>query len=98
MSKENSPKMRIFILTKIDSGPEKQVEAEVWGTIKITNKTDNNILDFILFLVFHTSYESVTKCPDFLALSANTSHRPSFTPTCKSLQPVLGAADSGQYM
>ena len=91
--------MRIFSRTKIDSGPEKQVEAEVWGTIKINNnKTDNNILDFILFVVFHTCYESVTKCSDFLALSANISHRPSFTPTYKSLQPVLGAADSGQYM
>ena len=44
--------MRIFILTKGDSGPEKQVEAEVWGTIKITN---NNILNIILFVVFHAS-------------------------------------------
>ena len=41
--------MRIFSLTKIDSGPEKQVEAEVCCTSKITN---NNTLGFILFVVF----------------------------------------------
>ena len=60
--------MRIFSLTKIDSGPEKQVEAEVWGTIKITNNTNNSTLDFILFVVFHTFYESVSECSGFLAL------------------------------
>ena len=90
--------MRIFSRTKIDSGPEKQVEAEAWGTIKVTNNTNINILDFILFVVSHTSYESVTECSHFLALSANISYRLSFTLTYKSLQPVLAAFDSGQYM
>ena len=43
--------MRIFNLTKIDSGPEKQVLAEVWGTSRITNNTNNNTLGFILGFV-----------------------------------------------
>ena len=63
--------MRIFNLTKIDSGPEKQVEAEVWGTSKITKKTNNNTLGLILFVVFHTFYKSVSECSVNLALSAN---------------------------
>ena len=36
-------------MTKIDSGPEKQLVAEVGGTNKITK---NNYLDFILFDVW----------------------------------------------
>ena len=48
--------MRIFNLTKIDSGPEKQVLAEVWGTSRITNNTSNNtlglIVGFVVVVVF----------------------------------------------
>ena len=54
--------MRIFSLTKIDSGPEKQLEAEVCCTSKVTN---NNTLGFILFVVFHTFFKSVAQCYDW---------------------------------
>ena len=68
--------MRIFNLTKIDSGLEKQVEAEAWGT----NKTNNNTLGFILFVVLHSFYKSMSECSGLLALSANIGHRPSVAP------------------
>ena len=77
--------MRIFNLTKIDSGPEKQAEAEVWGTSKITNKTNNNTLGFIFFVVFHTFYKYVSECSGFLALSVIIGHRPPVAPTYKYL-------------
>ena len=43
--------MRIFNLAKIDSGPEKQLVAEVGGTNKITKNNINNNLNFILFVM-----------------------------------------------
>ena len=54
--KENSPKMRIFSLTKINSGPEDEEEIEEaveCGTRSINNNNTNNTSDFI---VFETQY------------------------------------------
>ena len=61
-------------LSKVDSWLEKKVEAEVWGTSKITNKTNKNALGFILFVVFHTPYKSVALLwPPCYRLSVNIS-------------------------
>ena len=56
--------MRIFNLAKIDSGPEKQLVAEVGGTNKITK---NNYLDFILFDVWCCCTLPVNLCLRVLA-------------------------------
>ena len=51
--KENSPKMRTFSLTKINSGPEEDVEeieeAEECGTRSININNINSTFDFILW-------------------------------------------------
>ena len=52
--KENSPKIRIFSLTKINSGPEEDVEeivteAEECGTMSINDNNINKTFDFIVF-------------------------------------------------
>ena len=51
--KNNSPKMRIFSLSKINSVPEAQEEEikeeEECGTMSINNNNINNMFDFIVF-------------------------------------------------
>ena len=51
--KENSPKIRIFSLTKINSGPEEEKqeieEAKECGTRSINNNNISDTLDFIVF-------------------------------------------------
>ena len=58
--KENSPKMRIFSLIKINSGPEEDVEAieeaEECGTRSINNNNNiNKTFDFIVFATLHNN-------------------------------------------
>ena len=58
--KENSPKIRIFSLTKINSGPEEEEieEAKECGTRSINDNNINNTFDFI---VFATQYSILFK-------------------------------------
>ena len=44
--------MKVFNLTKINSGPEKQTEAEVQGTSWITNNISKITLVFMVFLLY----------------------------------------------
>ena len=62
--KENSPKMRIFSLTKIESGPEKQEieEAEECGTRSINDNNINKTFDFIVVQSETTILNSAARC------------------------------------
>ena len=62
--KENSPKMRIFSLTKIDPGPEKQEieEAEECGTRSINDNNINKTFDFIVLQSETTILNSAARC------------------------------------
>ena len=63
LSKENSPKIRIFSLIKIDSGSEKQVEeAEECGTRSINDNNINSTFDFIVFATQHNNTVIAARC------------------------------------
>ena len=66
MSKNNSPKKRIFSLANINSVPEAQEEEieeeEECGTMSINNNNINNIFDFIVFATKHNRTVCAAMC------------------------------------